>query len=65
MVDRVYSDIEKVDTANLENFQTYSIEWALKTKLFRTDGTTEDVILNESDTATLVTKMYANNHWED
>lgn len=65
MISRVYSDVEKVDTTKLENFQTYSIEWALRTKLFRTDGSTEDVILNESDTDALVTRMYADNQWTD
>jgi len=63
--DAMYSDLEKVDTTKLENFQTCSIEWALKTKLFRIDGTTEDVILNEDDTAMLTAKMYVNNQWND
>ena len=60
-----YSDVTKIDTTNLQNFQTTSVEWAYKVKLFRSDGSTEVHFLNEEDTETIHKKMYLDNQWED
>lgn len=58
MPERKYSVLSDVDISNIKDFKTYSIEWAMRTRIIRKDGSSEVYILNEEDTDTLVANLY-------